>query len=380
MAERRMAEIVGERQRLGQVLVEAERAGERAGDLGHFQRVGEPGAVVVALVDTKTWVLCLRRRKAVAWMMRSRSRRNSLRVGLAGSACSRPRLAAGIGGIGRARAGASTAMISLSSRRDLTGSGTLTLAPRRLTHWTSALGKSPRNVRDGCERHSQRTGGAADRRDPQGRAGSAMLRVSVEGGGCSGFQYNFDIERAQADDDLVIERDGAVVLIDPVSLAYMAGSEIDFVDDLIGASFKVNNPNATASCGCGTSFSIYDLFRARQAQRRRGRCLAHKGPATARRSASPALEHGCFGARYSAATGARLLLDLLQLRLEPALQHAVEAVEIDIDHRRDVERQELRHASGRRPPRCRAADAAPRPRRRRARSAACRRSRRRSSS
>ena len=84
----------------------------------------------------------------------------------------------------------------------------------------------------------------------------AMLRVSVEGGGCSGFQYKFDIERAKAEDDLVLARDGAVVLIDPVSVNYMAGSQIDFVDDLIGQSFKINNPKATASCGCGTSFSI----------------------------------------------------------------------------------------------------------------------------
>ena len=84
----------------------------------------------------------------------------------------------------------------------------------------------------------------------------AMLRVSVEGGGCSGFQYKFGVETAKADDDLVIARDGAVVLIDPVSVDYMAGSEIDFVDDLIGASFKVKNPKAKASCGCGTSFAL----------------------------------------------------------------------------------------------------------------------------
>ena len=83
-----------------------------------------------------------------------------------------------------------------------------------------------------------------------------MLRVSVEGGGCSGFQYKFDMEQAQAEDDLVIAREGAVILIDPVSVRYMAGSEIDFVEDLIGASFKVKNPNATASCGCGTSFAL----------------------------------------------------------------------------------------------------------------------------
>jgi iron-sulfur cluster assembly accessory protein len=84
----------------------------------------------------------------------------------------------------------------------------------------------------------------------------SMLRVSVEGGGCSGFQYKFDIERSQADDDLVISRDGVTVLVDPISVNYMKGAEIDFVDDLIGASFKVKNPNATAGCGCGTSFSL----------------------------------------------------------------------------------------------------------------------------
>lgn len=86
-------------------------------------------------------------------------------------------------------------------------------------------------------------------------AGS-MLRVSVEGGGCSGFQYKFDFTGARADDDLVLARDGATVVLDPVSVQYMAGAEIDFVNDLIGASFRINNPVATASCGCGTSFSV----------------------------------------------------------------------------------------------------------------------------
>ena len=90
----------------------------------------------------------------------------------------------------------------------------------------------------------------------KGEPSGTMLRVSVEGGGCSGFQYKFDMEQAKAADDLVISRDGATVLIDPVSVNYMAGSEIDFVDDLIGASFKVNNPKAKASCGCGTSFAL----------------------------------------------------------------------------------------------------------------------------
>ncbi len=83
-----------------------------------------------------------------------------------------------------------------------------------------------------------------------------FLRVSGDGGGCSGFQYRCDLVAASEPDDIVIERDGATVLIDPISLPYMAGSEIDFADELIGASFKIKNPNATASCGCGTSFSI----------------------------------------------------------------------------------------------------------------------------
>jgi iron-sulfur cluster assembly accessory protein len=87
-------------------------------------------------------------------------------------------------------------------------------------------------------------------------AEAAVLRVSVEGGGCSGFQYRFDIDRHPADDDLVIERDGVRVVVDPISLQYMAGSKIDYVDELIGASFKVENPKATAGCGCGTSFSL----------------------------------------------------------------------------------------------------------------------------
>ncbi|MCK7611519.1 iron-sulfur cluster insertion protein ErpA [Roseibium sediminicola] len=84
----------------------------------------------------------------------------------------------------------------------------------------------------------------------------SMLRVSVEGGGCSGLQYKYDVVDSREDDDLVIEKPGATVLVDAVSLQYMGGSEIDFVDDLIGQSFQINNPNAVAGCGCGTSFTI----------------------------------------------------------------------------------------------------------------------------
>ena len=84
----------------------------------------------------------------------------------------------------------------------------------------------------------------------------AALRVSVKGGGCSGFQYSFDIDTTRAHDDLVVTRDGVTVLIDPVSLEMLKGAELDFVDDLMGQSFRVKNPNAASSCGCGVSFAV----------------------------------------------------------------------------------------------------------------------------
>lgn len=86
--------------------------------------------------------------------------------------------------------------------------------------------------------------------------GKIALRVAVEGGGCSGFSYSFDLVDTQNEDDVVITRDGATLLVDELSLVYMGGSVVDFVDDLIGQSFQIRNPNAVASCGCGTSFSI----------------------------------------------------------------------------------------------------------------------------
>lgn len=84
----------------------------------------------------------------------------------------------------------------------------------------------------------------------------AALRVAVNGGGCSGFQYEFAIARDRADDDAVFEKDGATVLVDSVSLGFVTGSILDFEDNLMGQSFKVQNPQAKSSCGCGTSFSI----------------------------------------------------------------------------------------------------------------------------
>ena len=86
--------------------------------------------------------------------------------------------------------------------------------------------------------------------------GEIALRVAVNGGGCSGFRYDFTFDDARQDDDLVIEKDGAVVLIDSMSQLYLAGAAIDFVEDVIGSSFQITNPNATSSCGCGSSFSI----------------------------------------------------------------------------------------------------------------------------
>jgi iron-sulfur cluster insertion protein len=82
-----------------------------------------------------------------------------------------------------------------------------------------------------------------------------MFRVAVTGGGCSGFQYNFSFDDTRQDDDLVFGRDGVTVLVDAVSLDLLKGAEIDYVEDLVGASFQVRNPNATASCGCGNSFA-----------------------------------------------------------------------------------------------------------------------------
>ncbi len=82
------------------------------------------------------------------------------------------------------------------------------------------------------------------------------LRVFITGGGCSGFQYGFTFDELTADDDTVVEKEGVVVLVDPMSFQYLAGSEVDYTEGLEGSRFVINNPNATATCGCGSSFSI----------------------------------------------------------------------------------------------------------------------------
>lgn len=91
--------------------------------------------------------------------------------------------------------------------------------------------------------------------EKEGKPG-LMLRVTVSGGGCSGFQYGFSFDERQNPDDIIVESGGARVVVDTLSLMYLTGSEIDFVEDLAGAAFAIRNPNATSSCGCGTSFAV----------------------------------------------------------------------------------------------------------------------------
>ena len=90
----------------------------------------------------------------------------------------------------------------------------------------------------------------------QEEAGDAFLRIAVSGGGCSGFQYGLSFDEQKNPDDVAFEKDGITVVVDDVSLDLLAGSEVDFVEDLMGASFQIKNPNASSSCGCGNSFSI----------------------------------------------------------------------------------------------------------------------------
>jgi iron-sulfur cluster assembly accessory protein len=102
------------------------------------------------------------------------------------------------------------------------------------------------------DRAAKRIGRILEKQGP-----GTVLRIAVAGGGCSGFQYEYNlVKEAPAEDDLVLSKDNATVLIDPLSLEFMGGAEIDFVDDLIGQSFQIRNPNAVASCGCGTSFAV----------------------------------------------------------------------------------------------------------------------------
>jgi len=111
----------------------------------------------------------------------------------------------------------------------------------------------------GGERAVVITGSAARRiaaLRQQEAAGGAFLRIAVSGGGCSGFQYGLSFDDQRNPDDFVFERDGVAVIVDDVSLDLLNGAEVDFVEDLMGASFQIKNPNAASSCGCGNSFSV----------------------------------------------------------------------------------------------------------------------------
>ena len=102
------------------------------------------------------------------------------------------------------------------------------------------------------DRAARRIGQILAREGTQGM----KLRISVSGGGCSGFQYGFDLDDKDEEGDIAVEREGARVVIDGMSLLYMMGCEVDYVEDLTGSYFRINNPNAASSCGCGNSFSI----------------------------------------------------------------------------------------------------------------------------
>jgi iron-sulfur cluster assembly accessory protein len=175
-------------------------------------------------------------------------------VALGGSATSRPRLPAGSQAYKASAAAFAMKSAPISTR--------LTLAAAALTYSSGSDATLSPGAGHGTteatmtevtitERAARRIGEIL-KTEPAG----AMLRLSVMGGGCSGFQYKFDVESTKTEDDAAIVRDGVTMLVDSMSLQYLAGSEVDFVEDLIGASFKVNNPQAKASCGCGTSFSL----------------------------------------------------------------------------------------------------------------------------
>ena len=253
MAERRVAKIMGERQCLGQVLVQSERARKRAGDLGDLERVGKAGAEMIALVEDED--LGLMRKPAESGRMD-----DAVAVAPKGVA-------------GRARRLRREPPAARWPDRTHRGRVRLPLRPpcfvhlRRLTNAVGALNypSAPPGNRHSLEQHKppagrghhgHRTGRPADRRDPAPRACRHHAARERRGRRLLRFPVQVRHRAGAAADDVVIQRAGATVLIDQVSLGYLAGSEIDFVDDLIGASFRINNPKATASCGCGTSFSI----------------------------------------------------------------------------------------------------------------------------
>jgi iron-sulfur cluster assembly accessory protein len=272
VAKRRVAKVMRKRKRLGEIVVEAERAGKRARDLAHLQRMGEPGTEMVALVRNEDLRLvgeppeggAMDDAVAVALKCRAR-RRMRLRDQPSAASCR-------IGGVRRARGDASEGGRKVAICHENLDCAARLIAeaglPTYLTYFKGRQARAPFGPSAPFEvvKMSEATAEAAvevtenaARRIAEiltSEPAGSFLRIGVDGGGCSGFTYTYNLSTERSGDDLVIERDGAIVAIDSVSLDLLRGSRIDFIDDVMGRMFKIENPAATASCGCGTSFAI----------------------------------------------------------------------------------------------------------------------------
>lgn len=245
MAEGRMTEVMGEGKGLGEVLIEAEAARNGAGDLGDLERVGEAGAEEVTLVIDEDLRLVLQLAEGGAVD-------DAVAVALEGAARRRLRLpvepAAGLVGLG-----------GVGGERIHRRPHTPFVPP--LQSPTPFNPPPPAAMYGGMEQARFSLSPSAVRRLREvlapgaGQPPGGGLRVAVLAGGCQGFQYRFSLEPAPAEDDVVIETDGVRVFIDPVSLTLLEGAELDYAEELIGAYFRVRNPNAASSCGCGSSFA-----------------------------------------------------------------------------------------------------------------------------
>ena len=249
-----VAEIVAERHRLGELFVEPQRLGERARELGDLYRMGQARAEMVAFVIDEHLGFVGEAAEggrvddavAVALEIVAGRRRRFWVEAAQGTG--------GIGGVRRPTVPWVPRHLRLphcaSPRRAYVHSDHPVdcLPPEGPMSDTAAAAETaPLSISAAAARRLTKVLAA----DP-----GAALRISVKGGGCSGFQYAFEIDATRAEDDFVATRDGVSVVVDSASLEMMRGSELDFVDDLMGQAFKVKNPNAVASCGCGVSFSV----------------------------------------------------------------------------------------------------------------------------
>ena len=275
VAKWRVAKIMRQGKRLGEIVVEAERAGKRARDLTDFERVGEPGTEMVSLVRNKDLRLVGEPPEsramddAVAIALKYRARwRMRLRDQPSAASCR-------VSGVRRTRENDSESGRKVASSHENLDCAARThcaRGPPDISYLLQEVASGPRPRLRLSERTfevvkmSEATTEAAIeltenavRRIAEiltSEPAGSFLRIGVDGGGCSGFTYTYNITTEPSSGDLVIERDGALVAIDPVSLDLLRGSRIDFIDDLMGRMFKIDNPAATASCGCGSSFAI----------------------------------------------------------------------------------------------------------------------------